>query len=774
MDKFRIKGDVGIEVTDVDFSKNPSISGEIPHQGNLAELTSTPEALQDANYQYRQNTAIMKEFGNVMPDIIKNIRAMNDAVVRTNQNLPALVPNVKKTTDEQKHKRIEELNRQNFLGFFNTGSNMIQGAAHGNVSGSLLSGASGVANITNNLSQAANVSEMTNLSKGLLAVGGTITAAVAIAKGGKALADAYKDAMPTIFGTGKAFGTTDDNMSMALYKEANKYNNGTNLSNEAFNSILVDLRKQGVANNLTSPYAQVAETSRIAETTAQWAYATGGDANQYAQLAGIMSRYGKSKNVADDFNYLVSAGKASGLNDTQIPEFLSGIQKVMEEGIAKGFSRSATEVADTMLMFSKLSGNSAFWQGEQGARILNQANNGLASATSLSKTSDIIAFRAISNAYSGYYTDKNGNKVSKKKTALGDLYIDDEDNYINEMMIMEQGLNKNNFGAIMSSIYDTEGSKNTKGQVERLRQMFGLNYTGARRVQELYEEYKDKGYDDTEFNNKLNNILNAPSNQNDETAYRKSVNKIAEALQTMGQPVFNLEIAAMNGIATDVSKIANFLVKPEGKTKEAKAQVNPVVNPMYTPKNKEFTEEYESKKEEVNLLALENFDAAQKILLNDYTNQYWGNDSNGEHFEDAYNFVENYDSINQLWPQTRPSIIRRTVGTGLTEKGRKKNLEENPYELATFATEKDIDPLTTILGLPETHAKYQSLLAGGKVSPQAFMNAIATSEDASKAVRSATGLFDRQYSTKDLEKINSTLEKIFSELANGITYTENK
>lgn len=752
-------------IVGAEIDPNASIVGDVAQDKSIADnFQSIPETIGNSTDEWKANTAIMKEFGNIMPEIVKSLRQMNDAVIRNNQNLPTLVPKVKKTSDELKQERIDAINRQNVLGFFNTGSNMIQSAANGNISGSVINGMSGVSSTVNNLSQMANVSEMTDLAKGLMIGGGVLTVATAAIKGGKALADAYKDAMPTIFDTGKAFGTTDNNLSMALYKDVNKYNNGTNLDNAAFNSLVVSLRKQGVGNDLTSPFEQAAMAGSIAETTSKWAYATGGDVNQYANLAGIMSRYGGSKNVSEDFNYLVSAGYASGLNDSQIPEFLSGIQKVMEDGIAKGFARSATEVADTMLMFSKLSGNNAFWQGEQGAKLINQASAGLAGATSMSKTSDIIAFGAINRAYS---TRK------AMEGALGnnkDLYMQGS-NYVNEMMILEQGLNKDNFGALMGGIYSTTGDNDSR--VERIRQMFGLNYTGARRIQDLYDKYQGKEYD-ANFEKELSKITTSPENQNDETAYRKSVNKIAEALQTMGQPVFNLELKGMSAIEEGVTKIANFLVKPEGRTKEAKAQVNPVVNPMYTPKNEVFTEEYEENKEEVNLLALENFDAAQKVLLNDYTQQYWGNDSNGEHFEDAYNFVENYDSVNQLWPQTNPSIIRRTVGTGLTEKGRKKNLEENPYQLADWATEKDIDPLTTILGLPETHAKYQSLLAGGKVSPQAFMNAIAISKDASDAVRGATNLFDRQYSTKDLEKINSTLEKIFSELASGVTYTENK
>ena len=428
-----------------------------------------------------------------------------------------------------------------------SGGNIIQAAVGGNIGGSVIQGVSGAASTASNLSKMANVEDMTSLAKGLMVGGGVLMAGAAVLKGGKALADAYKDAMPTIFSTGKAFGTTDDDRSMALYNQVNKRNEGTGLDLKEFNSLIVDLRKQGVGNNLKSDQAQATYTSSIAETTAKWAYATGGDVTQYTNLAGIMSRYGKSNDVVKDFNYLVSAGKASGLNDSQIPEFLSNIQKVMEDGIANGFSRSATEVADTLLMFSKMSGNNAFWQSEQGARILNQTNSGLANATALNKTSDIIAYSAISKAYKG-----------KEKDTLGkDLYQEKGD-YVNQMMLLEQGLKPENFGSIMSSLIDVEGKDNVTGQIERLREMFGLNYTGASRLLKLYQD--NGGNVDNE---KLKQVMSAPENQNAETKWQKSVNQIAESLQKMGQPVFKVELGAMNVIASDVSKIANFLIKPK-------------------------------------------------------------------------------------------------------------------------------------------------------------------------------------------------------------------
>ena len=258
-----------------------------------------------------------------------------------------------------------------------------------------------------------------------------------------------------------------------------------------------------------------------------------------------MSRYGGSKNVSEDFNKLVTAGYASGLESSQIPEFLSGIQKVMEDGIAKGFERSATEVADTLLMFSKMSGGNAFWQGEQGAKLLNQVNSGIASSTALSKTEDIIVYSAIANAYKGTTKDKNGNIISKAEAALGDTYLKDG-GYVNTMQLIEQGINSDNFGSIMDAL-DSSYGNNTEAKIEALRKMTGLNYTGAARLLNL-----DRNAGSTA----INGVLTSPENQNKETRYQEAVNKISESVIKIGEGTAELKIKDMSRIANLVSGIA--------------------------------------------------------------------------------------------------------------------------------------------------------------------------------------------------------------------------
>lgn len=565
MDEFRIHGKL---VMDAEVSNQP-LALPAPEGFQSADnFQSFAEAQINSTDSLKDNTAIMKEFGNIMPEIIKNLRYMNSVIAQTGQSLPSIKKQL--TSEEQKQKLQDAYLRQNLLGVFNNGSNIVQSYANGNVSGMMLSGVNAITNTTSNLSKMAENADMANLAKGLVA-GGVVTAAVgAVIKGGDALASKFIEAMPTVYGTGRAFGSIDDTDSMIAFQRLNRYNRGTNLDIDTFQGIAQSLRKMGVGNGL-SPEDQYSLVGSIAQTTGKWAYRTGGDASQYANLAGLMSRYGGSTDVASDFNYLVNAGKASGLNDTQIPEFLSAIQKVMEDGIAKGFSRSATEVASTMLMFSKMSGDNAFWQGEQGAKIINQANAGLASATSLSKTSDIIAYRAIANAYKG-----------REEKELGSLFLNDG-GYVNNMMLMERGLDADNFSSIMGAINETTGS--TEGRIERLRQMFGVNYTGATRLMQL----DPSKYNKEQLQAEINKIQNDPENQNKETRYQQAMNDIKEAVINIGDNMAEVKIAGMELVSGNVQKIADF-VAGDAKTKEENKKYNQIYSSLSKDQQRELNE----------------------------------------------------------------------------------------------------------------------------------------------------------------------------------------
>ena len=525
---------------------------------NTENLQILGETVNSNTESFKDNTAIIKEFGDLMPEIIKNLRYMNTAVAQTTKELPAI--GRIKNSEEKKKEQLALYERQGIMGLINQGNNTLGYLAGGNIGGAGINMIQGFGNALNGASKMAELKESGELAKGLMAGGGVALAVAGLVAAGKKLADTYEKAMPTIYGTGKAFGTVNDSESMLYYQQANKYNRGTGLDNHEFNSIVQDLRKQGVASQLANdPLRQVETTAQIAEITSRWAYRTGGDASQYANLAGLMSRYGGSKgNEIEDFNKIIAAGYNSGLEDTQIPEFLSGIQKVMEDGIAKGFVRSSTEVADTLLMFSKMSGGNPLWQSDQGAKLLMQANSGLAGATSLSSTEHILAYAAIRNAYS-----KNDEAAQKMKDTLSaqGSYVEGAE-YVNYMQMLERGITPDNIGDLMAYVNGHYIDKDSK--IEAYKNMFGLNYQGAAKFYDLTLGISNGTLtDEEEIKKKIKSITEGSENKNNETRWKEDLNKISLALESAGEGMFNIELSSLDTTAKFTELIYEWLKKDE-------------------------------------------------------------------------------------------------------------------------------------------------------------------------------------------------------------------
>ncbi len=523
----------------VDVKAQPVITAEIKTQiddspivnPSNTESIDNLQLLNDAELKnadaLKTNTALAKEFGNIMPDIIKNFRQFSDNLSRSNQNLPAVRTS---NLPAVQNKNLPAVVEKGLLAPINTGTSVIQSLGSGDATGAAIKGVQGAAGTLKNVGGMAESAGLEGLGTTVAAVATPLMIAAGVGLGINALADQYKKEMPNIFKTGKMFGATDDFNSMKLYQKMNTYNSGTGLDISEFNSVSRVLRESGVGNGIRDKEQQADLVGNIAQTTSRWAYATGGSAERYAELAGLMSRYGGSKDVSRDFNYLISSGKAMGLNDSQMPEFLSGIQKVMEDGIAKGFSRSSTDVANTLLMFSKMSGGSQFWSGEQGARKLNQINSGISGATSLSKMEDVLVYSAFNEVYG----------------KAGGSYLD-------IMEKMEQGLDAQTYEKLMENL-DARFGNDEESKVEAIRKMTGLNYSASREMVNL----RRNGSVDDET---VKKVFDAPENYNKETRWQESLNKLAASMAKIGEGAFNLKIGGIDFISTNVEKIKNWLMK---------------------------------------------------------------------------------------------------------------------------------------------------------------------------------------------------------------------
>jgi hypothetical protein len=178
-------------------------------------------------------------------------------------------------------------------------------------------------------------------------------------------------------------------------------------------------------------------------------------------ISNMSARYG----AGDALGMGWAGRQASGMKPGQYNEYLLAMQRVMEDGISKGFIRSSEQVAQNLTMLSQMTGNNPLWQGEGGARRLSEMNAGLEGATDLSSTADILVYRAAQNVMAN-----RGQEVK---------------DYTDVMLEIEKGLTPELFKEIMKLNSGVENGGRA-GIIELLKQQFNLSNTNARA---LYDGY---------------------------------------------------------------------------------------------------------------------------------------------------------------------------------------------------------------------------------------------------------------------------------------------
>lgn len=485
---------------------------------------------------------LVGEFEKSLPQIVYNFKQLSNSLSDVRQELPttkSILPSIDK---EKNQDLLDQTKQKTLLNLFSGGSQFVGNLIDGNVGGGVVSAFNNTATTMGNVSKVAELSGMGNMASVLSKVIPGIAIAGMVAGTAKKANDKYKESESLINNTGKAFtfdGDSDTNFY--YYKRINDYNVGTGLNNDDFNQYVQTLAKQGITD--------VDTAGRSAREALKWAYATNGDESQYINLAGKMARYGGSTSIGNDFAYLYGAAKASGLDNTQMGEFLMGIESVMEDGIAKGFTRSAKDVADTMVMFSKLSNNDKFWQGERGAQRINQINSGLANATSMSTSAHVMTMQAFSSLY--------GDDENRRKTDLGSNYIENG-GYLNDMLLMEKGLNANVFSSLMKTL-DVRTGGDIQAKAEYLRDITGMNYTGVSKLLQLENSVLTQ----KELEEAIKELEKDPENQNLETRMIQALNKFDETAKESGKEVAEKVTGVLEPIATSVDAIKEFLLNED-------------------------------------------------------------------------------------------------------------------------------------------------------------------------------------------------------------------
>jgi hypothetical protein len=194
--------------------------------------------------------------------------------------------------------------------------------------------------------------------------------------------------------------------------------------------------------------------SDIVRQVFQHERSTGADRGTLSSVAALSARYGGGDALAAGWAGL----QASGMGTGKYSEFLRAMQRVMEDGISRGFVRSSGEVTRNLTMLAKMTDNNPLWQGERGAQRLSEMNAGLEQSTALQTSSDAIAFRAA------------------RKIAGEDAH------WVDVMTVLERGFSYEMLDKIMPLIKDIEGANNTGGIISQIKQIFGLNWTNARAI----------------------------------------------------------------------------------------------------------------------------------------------------------------------------------------------------------------------------------------------------------------------------------------------------
>ena len=415
-------------------------------------------------------------------------------------------------------------------------------------------------------------------------------------------------------------------------------------------------------------------------------------------------------------------------------------------------------------MFSKMSGGNAFWQTEKGAQMLNQMNSGVAGATSLSKTSDMLVYQAFSSIYG----DNNSIESTLNKDNKNKTYIKGG-GYVNMMQLIEQGVNADNFASIMAAAKNASGG-DINAETEFLKDIFGLNYTGAGRLLNL--DWKSMSKD--QLDKEIQKITTAPENQNNETKWKNDLNRVAEALESGGAKIFgSVTLKGMDAISTNVEKITKWLVKDEENGSTSPLSGNNIIEDQLEDEGLIDPMFYENKKLAAERLKkLPQWKQDLATSLSSTVNP----GGKGEGYLSVADTMENLDLTKRTWDS--PYVERGSYDDlnafqkGLYYLASPMQKQQMLYNLG-YKVNKNFKEDTSVSDVVSevSSLKIQSLLSKGTVSQDDFMKAIAQNKKLEESVTKAAknGWID----DKEQKELATILQKIFDSLEKGITVNQN-
>lgn len=461
-------------------------------------------------------------------------------------------------SQNQDDKRLQAEKKNGFNQVVNVGKGVgtiLSSAGSGNIAGAIESTAN-----TTSLLGAAGKAILSNPALGLIAAG------VGTAWAGNKASQVWEQDAQNVIQSGTILNNDKFTQSVKertetqreYFDRASEARRGTNTKTTDFLNIENQLAK-------SSNYENVNVTEQDAKAVNYASFNTGANKDQLVQLAGLQNLYGYKG--AEAIQNAYRGLKESNMTDARFDEFLNGIQRVMEEGIEKGFVGSADTVARNLAMISTLSGNSAFWTGENGARAVEKVNSGFASAVDLGSTTDMMMYAAAKSL-----------SEDTLKNVLGKDYVEGNKE-LNARLVMEQGLSGNagmdmlkNYAQLLNA-----NSPNEEFKIANIRQSFGLNVTQARQMMSILDKLANpQSTDKLPTKDDIINIIDSSKNKTAESNYYDNVQSIHDTMAKIGQGFFDVKSTIVDGIAKDTNGIYKFLTEPKEEVTEAKNIVNEI------------------------------------------------------------------------------------------------------------------------------------------------------------------------------------------------------
>jgi hypothetical protein len=301
----------------------------------------------------------------------------------------------------------------------------------------------------------------------------------------------------------------------------------------------VEAVKQGATQGLS-------EQDAIAAAKKVFAFerGTGADRQALTEYETRAGRFGAADGNA--LGWAWRGNQASGMAPAQFSEYLRSTQRIFEDGINKGFVRGSKEIAGNLTFLSTLTGKNELWKGEQGANRLSQMNAGLESAVSLSSVTDILAYRGAKNRLAEM-GDEDWKKAVGDNNRDGLADITRGGDYIDAMILLEKGLTPELFKEQMELMSGAEGGSRA-GTIERMRQMYGLNYAGAAQLYQSWDANKlNAGYfDSKEFAKELEKAkAAAPDADSFELDYGKVTEGFKTVMAQFGRDHFDIKLGQL-------------------------------------------------------------------------------------------------------------------------------------------------------------------------------------------------------------------------------------